>query len=141
MNLQLMGVSLGKLSMCVGYRKALNTHLTCRDECLFEANTACHVQLVRLVRCGDDFSLSETKVALQCIPRWVGEAFVGQDDSCDGTNVEIGDVQEAIHLNRLCRLYPPGAEVGGPLTRGNPGVTDGTEQRKRSCEYSWCADD
>ena len=27
-----------------------------------------------------------------------------------GPNVEMGDVQEAIHLNRLLRLYPPGAE-------------------------------
>ena len=29
-----------------------------------------------------------------------------------GPNVEMGDVQEAIHLNRLLRLYPPGAEGG-----------------------------
>ena len=27
-------------------------------------------------------------------------------------NVEVGDVQEAIYLNRLVRLYPPGAEGG-----------------------------
>ena len=39
-------------------------------------------------------------------------------------------VQEAIHLNRLLRLYPPGERWrarGRPSTRGNPGVTDGTE--------------
>ena len=29
-----------------------------------------------------------------------------------GPNVEMGGVQEAIHLNRLLRLYPPGAEGG-----------------------------
>ena len=88
--------------------------------------------------------LEWTKVAVQCIPRWFGKAFVGQDDSCDG----MGDVQEAIHLNRLLSLYPPGAEGGErweleapPSTRGNRGVTDGTEQRKQSCESSWCADD
>ena len=29
-----------------------------------------------------------------------------------GPYTEMGDVQEAIHLNRLSRPYPPGAEVG-----------------------------
>ena len=29
-----------------------------------------------------------------------------------GPNVEMGVVQEAIHLNRLMRLFPPGAEGG-----------------------------
>ena len=51
----LMGVSLGKFSICVGYRKA---HVICRDECLSKMNTACPVQMVRLVRWCDDFSLS-----------------------------------------------------------------------------------
>ena len=45
--MNLMGVSLGKCSICVGSWKAVNAHLTCRDECLFEANTSCLVQLVR----------------------------------------------------------------------------------------------
>ena len=45
--MNLMGVSLRKFSICVGYRQAMNTHLTCRDEYLFETNTACLVQLVR----------------------------------------------------------------------------------------------
>ena len=45
--MNLMGVSLGKFSICVGSWKAVNAHLTCRDECLFEANTSCLVQLVR----------------------------------------------------------------------------------------------
>ena len=29
-----------------------------------------------------------------------------------GSNVEVGNVPKAIHLNRLVRLYPPGAEGG-----------------------------
>ena len=62
----LMGVSPGKFSIFVGYRKVMDT-------------------LVRLVSWGDDFSLSGRKVAVQCIPRRVGKAFVGQDDSSDGT--------------------------------------------------------
>ena len=44
-----------------------------------------------------------------------------------GPNAETDDVQEAIHLHRLLRLYPPGAEGGErweargrPPTRGNP---------------------
>ena len=44
--MNLRGVSLWKFSICVGYQKATNTHLTRRDEGLFEANTACLVQLV-----------------------------------------------------------------------------------------------
>ena len=64
--MNLMGVSLGKFSICVGYRKVMDT-------------------LVRLVRWGDDFSSKWTKFALQCVPRRVGKALVGQDDSCDGT--------------------------------------------------------
>ena len=32
--MNLMGVSLGKFSICVGFRKVMNTHRTCRDECL-----------------------------------------------------------------------------------------------------------
>ena len=53
--MNLMGVSLGTFSICVGHRKVLNT-------------------LVRLVRWGDDFSLSGghlewTEIALQRIPR------------------------------------------------------------------------
>ena len=61
--MNLMGVSLGKFSICVGNRKVMDT-------------------LVRLVRRGGDFSM-----------KWT-------------------EVQEAIHLNALLRLYPPGAEGG-----------------------------
>ena len=42
--MNLMGLSLGKFSICVGYQKVMDTYLTCRDECLFEANTSCLVQ-------------------------------------------------------------------------------------------------
>ena len=50
--MNLMGVSLGKFSICVGYRKVMDT-------------------LVRPVRWGDDFSFKWTKVvALQRTPRW-----------------------------------------------------------------------
>ena len=45
--MNLMGMSLGKFSICLGYQKVMDTHPTCRDECLFEANTVCLVQLVR----------------------------------------------------------------------------------------------
>ena len=60
-----------------------------------------------------------------------------------GPSVEIGDVQEAIHLNRLLRLYPPGA-VGGErweLEADPRHVEILVSQMKQSCEYSWCADD
>ena len=96
--MNLMGVSLWKFSICVGYRKA---HVTCRDECLSEVNTPCLVRMVGLVRCGDDFSLRGRR----CIPDELGTAV-------RGPNVEMGDVQEAIHLNRLLRQNPPGAEGG-----------------------------
>ena len=55
--MNLMGVSLGKLSICAGYWKVID----------------------RLVR-----PFEWTKVAVQGIPRRVGEALVGQDDSGDG---------------------------------------------------------
>ena len=48
------------------------------------------------------------------------------------------------HLEFACSLVRFQIERGGRVlfeTRGNPAVTDGTEQRKQSCEYSWCADD
>ena len=123
-----MGVSLGRFSICVGYRKVIDT-------------------LVRLVRWGDDFSLSGRRSPCKAFRDELRKHLLVKTTAATGPSVEMGDVQEAIHLNRL-RLYPPGAEEserwgarGRPLTRGNSGVTDGTEQRKQSCEYSWCADD
>ena len=64
--MNLMGVSLGKFSICVGYRKA---HATCRDECVSEVNTVCLVRMVNLVRWSGDFFFESTKVAVHCIPR------------------------------------------------------------------------
>ena len=102
--LNLMGVSLGKFSICVGYRKA---HVICRDECLSEVNTACLVQMVRLVRWGDDFSLSGRRSLCSTFRDELGKHLLVKK-----TKVEMGNVQEAIHLNRLVSLYPPGAEGG-----------------------------
>ena len=106
---------------------------TCRDGCLSEVNTACLVRMVRLVRCGDDFSLSGRRSP---VTSWEKHLLV-KKTAVMGPNVGMGDVQEAIHLNRLLRLYPPGAEGGerweleADLRRvGNPGVTDGTKQPK-----------
>ena len=93
--------------------------------------------LVRLVRWGDDFSLSGRRSLCNAFRDELGKHLLVKTTAVMGPNVEMGDVQEAIHLNRLLRLYPPGAEGdersgarGRPSTRGNPGVTDGTEQRK-----------
>ena len=126
--MNLMGVSLGKLSICVGYRKVMNT-------------------LVRLVRWSDDFPLSGRRSLCNAFRDELEKYLLVKTTAAMGPNVEMDDVQEAIHLNRLLRLYPPGAvgravgARGRPSTRGNPVVTDGIEQRKQSCEYSWCADD
>ena len=91
--MKLMGVSLGKCSICVGYRKVMDT-------------------LVRLVRWGDDFSLSGRRSLCNAFRDELGKALVGKTTAVMGPNVEMGDVQEAIHLNRLLRLNPPGAEGG-----------------------------
>ena len=127
--LNFMGVSLGKFSICVGFRKVTDT-------------------LVRPVRWGDAFSLSGRRSLCKAFRDEFGKHLLVKTTAVMGSSVEMGGVQEAIHLNRLLRLYPPGAEgrramgAGGrPSTRGNPGNTDGTKQRKQSCEYSWCADD
>ena len=63
--MSLMGVSLGKFSICVGYRKVINT-------------------LVRLVRWGDDFSLRGRRSLCKAFRDELGKALVGQDGSCDG---------------------------------------------------------
>ena len=106
--MNLMGGSLGKISICVGYPKATNTHLTCSDECLFEANTACLVQLVRLVRWCDDFSLSGRRSLCNVFRDELGKHLLVKTTAVVGPNVEMGDVQEAIHLNRLSGAVPEG---------------------------------
>ena len=73
-------------------------------------NTACLVQMVRLVRWGDDFSLSGSRSLRSTFRDELGKHWLVNTTAVLGPNVEMGDVQEAIHLNRLVRLYPPGAE-------------------------------
>ena len=91
--MNLMGVSLGKFSICVGYRKVMDA-------------------LVRLVRWGDDFSLSGRRSLWNAFRDELGKHLLVKTTAVMGPNVEMGNVQEAIHLNRLLRLYPPGAEGG-----------------------------
>ena len=88
-----MGLSLGKFSICVGYRKVMDT-------------------LVRLVRWCDDFSLSGRRSLYNAFQDELGKHWLVKTTAVMGRNVEMGDVQEAIRLNRLLRLYPPGAEGG-----------------------------
>ena len=126
--MNLMGVSLGKFSICVGYRKVMDT-------------------MVRLVRWCDDFSFSGRRSFCNAFRDELGKHLLVKTTAMMGPNVEVGDVQEVIHLNRLLRLYPPGAEGGERRElEADPRhqeilVSDGTEQRKQSCEYSRCADD
>ena len=91
--MNLMGVSQGKFSICVGYRRVMNT-------------------LVRLVRWGDDFSTRGRRSLCDAFRDELGKHLLVKTTAVVGPNVEMGDVQEAIHLNRLSRLYPPGAEAG-----------------------------
>ena len=61
-----------------------------------------------------------------------------------GPNVDMGDVQEAILLNRRLRLHPPGAkgserwELEADPRHVDVLMSRWTEQRKQSCEYSCC---
>ena len=105
--MNLLGVSLGKFCICVGYRKA---HVTCRDECFSEVSTACLVRMIRLVRWGDDFSLSGRRSLCNTFRDELGKHLSVKTTAVMGPNVEMDDVQEAIHLNRLLRLYLPDAE-------------------------------
>ena len=77
----LIGVSLGKFSICVGYRKV---RVTCRDDCLSEVNTACLVRMVRLVRWGDDFSLSGRMPLCNALGGELGKHLSVKTTSCDG---------------------------------------------------------
>ena len=90
--MDLMAVSLGKFSICVGCRKAMDT-------------------LVRLVRWGDDFSLSGWRSLCKAFRDELGKHLLVKTMAVLGPNAQMGDVQEAIRLNRLLRL-PLGAEGG-----------------------------
>ena len=76
--MNLMGVSLGKVSICVGYRKVMDT-------------------LVRLVRWSDDFSLSGRKSLCNAFQNELGKNLLVKTTTVTGPNAEMGDVQEAIH--------------------------------------------
>ena len=65
--INLIGVSLGKFSIFVGYRKVMDT-------------------LVRLVRQGDEISLIGRRSLCNAF-RGVEKELVGQDDSCDWTQL------------------------------------------------------
>ena len=89
--INLMGVSLGTFSICVGYRKVMDT-------------------LVRLARWGDDFFLSGRRALCNAFRDELGKHLLVKMTAMMVPNAEMGDVQEAIHLNRLLRLCPPGTE-------------------------------
>ena len=119
--INLMGVSFGKFSICVGCRKVMNT-------------------LVRLVRCGDDFSLCGRRSLFNAFRDDLEKHLLVKTAAVLGPNVEMGDVQETVHLNRL---YPPGAE-GGEHGSSRPTTLDTLRfcsrrwawVRKQSSEYS-----
>ena len=91
--MNLLGVSLGKFSICVGHGKVLDT-------------------LVRLVRWCDDFSLSGRRSLCKTFRDDLGKHLMVKTTTVLGPTAEMADVLEAVHLNRLLRLYTPGAEGG-----------------------------
>ena len=95
----LMGVSPGKFSICVGYRKA---HVICRDEYFSEVNTACLVQMVRLVRWGDDFSMSGRRSLCSTFRNEMGKHLLVKTTAVLGPNVEMGEtLRSRSFLNRV----------------------------------------
>ena len=89
--MNLVGVSLAGFGVCVGCGAVLGT-------------------LVRLVCWGDDFSLSGRRSLCNAFRDGFGKHLLVKTKAVLGPHAEMGDVQEPIHLNRLLRLYPPGAE-------------------------------
>ena len=69
----------------------------------------------RVVRWCDDFSLSGRRSLCSTFRDELGKHLLVKTTAVLGPNVEMGDVQKAIHLNRLVRLYPSGAEGGERL--------------------------
>ena len=135
--MNLIGVSLSKFSICVGYREVMDT-------------------LVTLVRWGHDFSLSARRSLCNAFRDELGKHLLVKTTAVMGPNVEMGDVQEAIQSNRLLRLYPPGdprhveimVSQMGPSNESKavstPGVRttdeeDGKElgAEDRACYRSW----
>ena len=68
--------------------------------------------LVRSVRWGDDFSVSGRRSLCKAFRDELGKHLLVKTTAVLGPNAEMGDVQEAIRLNRLLGLYPPGADGG-----------------------------
>ena len=70
------------------------------------------------------------------------------NDSSLRPKAEMGDVQEAIHLNKLLRLYPPGVEGGVRWElETDPRSVEilisqmGLGDAKQSSHHPWCTDD
>ena len=64
------------------------------------------------MRWGDGFSLSGRRSVCKAFRDDLGKQLLLKTTAVLGPNAEMGDLQEAIHLNRLLRLYPPVAEGG-----------------------------
>ena len=79
--MNLMGVSLGKFSVCVGHRKVMDT-------------------LVRLVRWGDDFSVSGRRSLCKAFRNELGKHLLVKTTAVMGPNAEMGDVQESDPLEQ-----------------------------------------
>ena len=70
------------------------------------------MRMVRLVRWCDDFTLSGRRSLCNAFREELGKHLLVKTTDVTGPNVEMVDVQETIQMNRLLRLYPPGAEGG-----------------------------
>ena len=88
-----MDVTLGKFSVCLGVRYMDG-------------------DIVRQVRWGDDFSVSGKRASCQRYKEDLSQHLLVKVVAILGPNSELGDTQEAIHLNRLIRWYPPGSAGG-----------------------------
>ena len=84
---------MGKFSSCVGYRPAGDS-------------------LVRLARWDDDFSVSGRRSLCVQFRNDLEKHLMVETTAVLGPDAEEGDVQEAVHSNRLLKLYPRGAEGG-----------------------------
>ena len=67
---------------------------------------------MRLVRWGDDFSVSGRRSLCKAFRDDLAKHFLVKTTAVLGPDPEEGDAQEAVHLNRLLKIYPPGAEGG-----------------------------
>ena len=88
-----MGVQLGKFSICVGHRGQGS-------------------ELVRLVRHGDDFSVTARRKEAEKFRDELAKHLMVKVTAILGPNSELGDVNECIHLNRLIRWFAAGSAGG-----------------------------